>query len=565
MTVYLSEFNNLFENDDATLAVIEALRKCREFNAEKLVLDKKELHFYERYAFNADYYISNNDSGRKSIVFPITNMKDFTVDGCGASLIFHGKVLPFVIDKSENIRLENFSVDYQYPFFFQGKIVSSDESFIELEVDKEHFDARVEGGEMVFTSPDGWCFSRKKLLNCEFDVKTGAPSHYIPPYIACFDDNDDGSFLKHMYRHLKPVQKSENIIRLEGNFGHVHNVGNYWVCTFCPRDNPGIFGNKTKNITIENVTLHATGSMGFICQLCENVSMKNLKTVPRENSGRMLSVNADSTHFVNCRGFVRYDGCTFLNMLDDAGNCHGNYLKLAKKLDAHTVLLSFGHPQQQGVNIFEKGDKIRIVDNMTMCAVAVVTVKSAELISKNFVRLETEEALPETKDSFAFENFTAMPELYINNCVCGANRPRGFLPSTWKKTVITNNTFYNMSCALHFTGDCNDWFESGPSENVTVKNNNFRNSAYAGGAAICITPNVKNGDKPYHRNITIEDNVFEMHEKRFIVADRVENLTVRNNRFVLNEALPSHGAIGENGMSISKTCVNVKAEELREI
>ncbi len=565
MIVYLSEFENLFENDDATLAVSEALRKCKELDAEKLVLDKKELHFYEKYAFNKEYYISNNDSGRKSIIFPIINMKNFTVEGCNTDLVFHGKVLPFVIDGSENITLENFSVDYKYPFFFQGKIIASGKDFMEMEVDKEHFNAHIEGNEMVFTSPDGWRISSKKLLNCELDVKTNAPSHCIPPYFAYFGDEKDTSFLKDMTRYLKPLQKSENVIRFEGDFGHIHNVGNYWVCTFSSRENPGIFGNKTKNITIENVTLHSTGSMGVICQLCENIFMKNLKTVPRENSGRMLSVNADSTHFVSCRGFVRYESCTFLNMLDDAGNCHGNYLKLQKKLDEHTALLTFGHRQQQGVNIFEKGDKIRIVDNETMVGIAVTTVKSAELISPKLLRLETEEPLPDMEPDFAFENFTAMPELYINNCVCGANRPRGFLPSTWRKTVITNNTFSNMSCALHFTGDCNDWFESGPSEDVTIKNNNFRNSAYTGGAAIYITPHVLRGKKPYHRNIVIEDNVFEMHEKRFIGAEYVENLVMRNNRFIRNEAFPAHEQVGENGISLSDTCVNACVEEPIEV
>lgn len=153
-----------------------------------------------------------------------------------------------------------------------------------------------------------------------------------------------------------------------------------------------------------------------------------------------------------------------------------------------------------------------------------------------------------------------MPELYIHNCICGANRPRGFLPATWKKTVITNNTFYNMNSALHFTGDCTDWFESGPAGNVIVSKNNFKNSAYAGGASISVSPHIEDRDAVYHRNIIIEDNTFEMHEERFLYAANVENLIFRNNHFLENPALPAHGKLGTDGVLIGEGCRNIEIE-----
>ncbi|MBO5069711.1 MAG: right-handed parallel beta-helix repeat-containing protein [Roseburia sp.] len=559
MIIHINDYRHLFDGDDATLAVQEALVTCRKNPGSTLKLGGGELNFYKKYAFEKEYYISNNDYGKKSIVFPLIGMKNLTIDGEGADLLFHGEVLPFVMDGSEQITLKNFKVDYPQPHFFQADIIAAGENFVELEYDTREFNLRVQGRRLVFFSrEDEWEIMLDKVLVTEFDKETVSPSAYIPPYFVYLPEKSDGSFLSSMYRYVRAIQLADNRIRFEGKFGHTHIVGNKWVCTLgLERKNPGIFGNRTKDILFQDITLHQTAAMGVICQLCENITLENVKAVPREGSGRFLSVSADATHFVNCSGVVKYEGCTFTNMLDDAGNVHGIYMKCAKKLNDTTLLLTFGHYQQKGLNLYDTGDKIRIIDSCDMTAVAELTVKNSYLISGDFLRLECYETLPEMGAGFAVENFTKMPELYINNCICGYNRPRGFLLSTWKKTVVTNNIFYNMSSGLVFTGDCTDWFESGPVNDVIIKNNKFRNAAYAGGTAIRIVPHVVCGDTPYHRNITIEDNEFEMHEKRFLYARHVENLVFRNNRFIQNDSLPAHGEIGAEGLDVNETCRSV--------
>lgn len=44
-----------------------------------------------------------------------------------AVLLFHGMILPFVIENSVNIRLMNFSIDYPHPQYFQARITSAGE------------------------------------------------------------------------------------------------------------------------------------------------------------------------------------------------------------------------------------------------------------------------------------------------------------------------------------------------------------------------------------------------------------------------------------------------------
>ena len=82
------------------------------------------------------------------------------------------------------------------------------------------------------------------------------------------------------------------------------------------------------------------------------------------------------------------------------------------------------------------------------------------------------------------ENGTRMPYVHFKNCRCGYNRPRGFLITTCKGALVEGCTFYNMCEAISMNGDADSWFESGPCNNIIIKNNNFDNAAYAGSYAI---------------------------------------------------------------------------------
>ena len=564
MIISLNDYRPLFDGNDATLAVQEALLACKDNPGSTLKLGGGELHFYKKYAFEKEYYISNNDYSKKAIIFPLVEMKDITIDGEGADLLFHGEVLPFVMDRSENITLKNFKVDYPQPFFFQADITAAGEDFIELEYDTREFNVRAEGRELVFFSPeDQWELRMGKVLVTEFERETRIPAAHLSPYIVYLPEERENNFLDGFFRYLDVTQLAENKIRFDGDFKQLHTVGNKWVCTFSlDRNYPGIFGTRTKNILIRDVTLHQTYAMGLICQLCENITMENLQTVPREGSGRYLSVSADATHFVNCSGVVRYEGCTFTHMLDDAGNVHGIYTKYARTMDAHTILVTFGHYQQKGINLYDKGDKVRIIDNRDMSVAAVLTVKRSDMLSGDYLRVEFEEELPELQDGFTVENYTKMPELYINNCFSGYNRPRGFLPSTCKKVEITNNVFSNMEPAIHIAGDCVDWYESGPVNDVLIKGNKFKNAAFTGGPVLLIAPNAPGCKEPFHRNVIIEDNEFELHEERFLNIDNMQNLVFRNNRFIQRDDLPAHKKIGENGFKVGEHCKDIVIEEL---
>ena len=58
---------------------------------------------------NEDFrYISNNDAGMKRLLFDLDGAENVVIDGCGAELMMHGRLIPFYLRRAKNVTLRNF-------------------------------------------------------------------------------------------------------------------------------------------------------------------------------------------------------------------------------------------------------------------------------------------------------------------------------------------------------------------------------------------------------------------------------------------------------------------------
>ena len=541
-----------------TAEMVHTVENLRD--GETLYLSGETLHFYPENGFMKEYWITNNDGGMKRIAFPIIGKKNVTIDGQGAKLIFHGKMLPFVVDQCENITIKNLSVDYAEPMYFAAKITDSAEDFVEMEFDPEMYHCDVLDGALRFYG-ENWENIVDTVLVNEFDDVTKGPVPQTPTYFACFSGRESGDFHQDIYRYVKPVKLGENRLRFEGKTGYLHQKDKYWLCTHSTREFPGIFCSDSRNIEISNVHLIHTIAMGVICQICENVTLDGVIAVPGE--GRMLSANADATHFVNCSGLVHLKNCRLESMMDDAGNFHGMYMPIAQKVSDHILRLRFGHGAQRGVNIFKAGDAIRIVNHETLETVWNFTAKTSEMPSVDEVLLETVEALPtEIPAGYVVENHSRMPEVHIEHCRTGYNRPRGFLLSTNRDALVENCTFYNLNWAIALPGDALDWFESGAGGTVTLRNNRFDNSSYAGDPVIRSQNRIRKAvGQAYLKNLIVENNYFRTNGRRFMEVNYVGRIVFKNNVFCQDDSLYGGTTLGEDGFDL-RECGTVEIEKI---
>lgn len=546
MKIYLRDF---LKSDTVNAAVSRAISAlsdgdtlCLGGGVWRMTPDGSEKKFY---------YISNNDKGEKTMGFALIGKKNITVDGEGADLIFSGDILPFSVDECENVTVKNLSIDYADPRYVQARILRADENGTVLDFNETETDVTLENGHLCFVRPkEGTKLGSSSPLVLEFE-KDGRPSRFQPTYFADSGSPNKG-FLSSLTRSVSYRMIGKNVVEMIGNVGCVHTVGNYWVATCCDRQYPGILIHRSKNITLSNIKLYHTASMGVIGQLSDTITLDHVDAVPR--SGRILSVNADATHFVNCRGKLTLSRCKFVRMMDDACNIHGIYLKDPQKCGEHELIMTYGHFQHNGMNIFLPGDRIRISDRVTLKETAVYTVVKSENPDEEHLRVTVKERVAELSTGLAAENPDANPEVLFDGCESGHNRPRGFLIGTSGKTVVENCTFYNMYQGVNVGCEMKHWYESGPSLDVTVRNNRFVDSAYAGGYAINVSPNVENPEyaKDFLGRIVIEGNTFVQNGKRFLHAENVKELIVRNNRFHIDASLSDHGSCNEKGIRIER-------------
>lgn len=357
-----------------------------------------------------------------------------------------------------------------------------------------------------------------------------------------------------MFCDVSIASAGENEVDVCGKLGITYTPGDFIVIPYASREFPGIFVNESQAVRLESVRLYHTTGMGVIAQLSSDLTLDHVVAAPRAGSGRMVSVNADATHFVNCRGKITMTHCKFERMNDDACNIHGIYACCVRRTAPNTLICGFGHDQQRGINLFRPGDCAALIDSDKTEARAVRTVVAAELLSPDALQVVFDEPIPEPGAHDVIENRSTAPEVYIADCESGYNRPRGFLLSSAGKTHVERCKFYNMNSGIQIGGEMRDWYESGAVQDVRIQNCDFTNSAYAGGVAISVCPKLRDAHPRafFHGRIVIEQNYFEQSSKRILNAMLTETLQFRDNRFRLNPNLPYHPANGATGITVAQ-------------
>ena len=560
MILHIKDF--IKDEKNCTPAFVEAVSALGD--GDTLLLDGGVYHLFPEGAYNKEYYISNNDCGVKPIAIPLIGKKNVVVDGCGAELIFHGKMNPIVIDNSENVTVKGMAIDYNTPFYAQAEIMAADDDGVLLKFDGKDFNCRVQNGNFCFYSPvDGWEWEVESALSLEFDEQ-GYPSAYSPPYFPYTGKPKDHGFLGGMFQDMRLEERDKNLIMMYGHTGEHHTVGNHFIMTFSTREYPGIFVCESKDVYLFDIKLYHTASMGVIAQMTENIYLEDIIAEPREGSGRLLTVNADATHFVNCRGVISQKRCKYIQMMDDAANIHGIYHLYEGKNQDGSLKLGFGHFQQKGIQTYRVGDTVEVIDADDLCVKARGKVLEAALVSPDEVRLVLDCPVPDAGEHYVVENISTAPDVYFGDCESGYNRPRGFLLSTGGRALVERCKFYNMNQGIQLAGEMVDWYESGHAEEVIIRDCDFYNSAYAGGVAIYCRPRLRCTTKVFNGKVVIENNTFTQGSARICAVDCCREVIFRGNRFVCDEAMPKQHPHGETGYSFD-LCDSIEVEPLLKI
>ncbi|WP_303317271.1 right-handed parallel beta-helix repeat-containing protein [Flavivirga abyssicola] len=538
-------------SEDATPAVMSRILKAKEKPISQIKFQKGIYHFYPDKGLEQFVYISNHCDLMINTPFPINDFKNLIIDGQGSTFIFHGVMIPFLIDKSSNITVKNLTIDWADPFHSEGLIVGRDEEKKTFDMQiSETYPYEIRNGQIHFIKPYYEHTLGQSIL---FDPKRKAIAFNTEAYtgISTIKKNNTQAYIESMvykYEHeerapeYKYIGKEDNLFieELKPGLVRVHNhkkqmppLGMILVMKGeqgFNRVSPAFRVSHTNGFNGFNINIHHAGGMGIIAENSSDLILDNFNITP--SNGRMVSTTADATHFVGCSGKVVLKNSTFNNQLDDATNVHGTYQKIVDILSENQIGVRMMHHQQKGFVIGKANDTlgfVRLEDSFFPFKKA--TIKNTEYINSRYQIITLNEKLPkDLRAGDLIENLDGYPDLLVQNCNISNNRARGLLISNPKKTVIENNFFSTEMEAILVPVESGYWFESGNAANVIIRNNVFQDCQHGGknrGVIRFVTDD--DNENIAFKNIEITNNSFKQFDNLILEISNTDKLEFTGN------------------------------------
>lgn len=463
--------------------------------------------------------------------FLLENIENTVLDFNNATVLFHGRIVPFILINCKNVVIKNLKIDYDRPFYTQADVLYVGDDKMEIKI-TDGFDYEVKDG-YLYAKSENW----EKNLNrdeCLLWLYDKSRKNDYPIILSLFGGEIFPTENPPLPIEQLKIEEADGKQIIRGNLPKEwdYNDGNnVLLITHEVRDKNTITLVGGSDITIENCILIHGAAMGLVAMHTKNIIANNF-SMYRDYKGnkRMVTNNADAIHCFNCYGKIEIKNCHMEGLMDDAVNIHGNYFSI-KDINGNVLTMHSNSVEFTANSIwFCTGDTIFIYKGKTIEKVAELKIADIKIDEKSNVQYFTVEG-----DTSAIslgdtvENMSAQPEVDIKNCTFGEFRGTMRLQSR-NKTVIENCTFANKITSLLFTGDTTYWYESGPVNNMEIKNCTFKNSNNS--PRIDIFPEVEftENEKYYHKNILIENCSFE--NCTYIALLRhADNIIFRNNSY----------------------------------
>lgn len=474
--------------------------------------------------------VTNNDNGNKRIAFPLKGMKNVTIHGNGAEFLFHGSMVPFLVSETSDVRFDGFSISYDYPFTFEGTVVANDVSDCSFIVRPNPLCRHEVRGGVLYIQGYDWELPLGE--NIVFDPAIGSPIYSAEKYEA------------NLSRGILAEDLDDGTVKLTGfHSAQLPPVGMVYVDKGPHGSNrryPAFIIKKSGSVRFDDVTIHNSGAMSVIAENSSDIYLNGFRTAVKDGSGMMIASSADATHFVGCTGDIHFKDCVFESMLDDATNVHGIYMAVDTLLSAHSFRASFGHFQQDGFPFGEKGSKVAVVDRDLMVKIAEGTIEEINCLSEKTYEFVVDVDLrPFSGKRLAIRNLSnSVADVRIKDCVVRKNRARCFLLSTNGRILVEGCDLAPMMAGLKISGDANYWFESGPTDELIVRNNVFRGVGNGGGAHSVlhldpvIYPSERSTEHFYHNKVVFEGNTIYSYEDQVINILSAAEFIMHGNKFV---------------------------------
>ena len=476
-----------------------------------------------------DLRLSNTDVlPQRKIGVILENMKNVRLTGKKTRLLYEGQMQAVTMVHCEDIVMKDFVIDWEKPLVSEGIVTAVGEDTVDVFIDPVAYPHIVRDNRVVFDIGAGEESPMNQWGVIQFDEQTRTVRR----------TTGDRFQLGQMLEDL-----GGNVYRFAVRNRNTA-VGNIIVLRHNERWHAGIFTEKCKNITIEDVTVHCCGGLGCLAQFCDTLTYRRVHFLPNTAAGRkVISGRDDGMHITCCSGTVTITECSFLGLMDDPINVHGCCVTGAEWVDECTLRCRYMHPQACAFHYWaEKGDDIVFIDRKPMTQIyhaeaVEYVLESNELFLLKFAEPVAEEIRSRDPEGLALDNLTHTAAFVCTKNRFGSCRARGVLVSTPKAVRIQDNLFQSSGSAILVAGDSNYWYESGECHDVDISGNTFTDACLSSMYQFCegmisVCPIVPEPDvkHPFHKNIRIHDNVFDTPDTPVLYGFSTDGLSFTNNR-----------------------------------
>ncbi|WP_327673087.1 MULTISPECIES: right-handed parallel beta-helix repeat-containing protein [unclassified Streptomyces] len=527
---------------DSAPAVAAALRHAKTLDRPtRIQFSRGTYQLYPERAEKRELYVSNTLGADqryrdKRIGLLVEDMHDVTVDGGGAKLVYHGLQTAFASIRSTDVTFQNFSFDYAAPEVIDATVstagVTDGHAYRVLKIPAGS-PYRVDGTHITWLG--------------EKSPATGKPYWSGTDGLQYTQIHDPEA--QRTWRGDNPLfndvasvtDLGGRRIRIDySTAARPSDTGLVYQMRLIERTEPGAFIWQSKDVTMRSMNAYYLQSFGVVGQFSENISIDKVNFAPDPRSGRSTASFADFVQMSGVKGKVAITRSVFDGPHDDPVNIHGTYLQVVGKPEPNTLTLAYEHPQTAGFPQFAPGDEAEFATKTTMSplkgAHAKVTSVNGPSGMDHDKPLTTmtvtfDRPVPDgvKTDETVVENITATPSVDISGNEFRNVPTRGILVTTRKPVRITGNRFDAMSMAsIYVSADAYQWYESGPVADLTIRGNSFTRPT---GPVIFVEPTnqVVDPAHPVHRNISVEDNAFDIGDVTVVDAKSVGGFAFTGN------------------------------------
>lgn len=469
---------------------------------------KREYHVYAKDTteISDDRYVAlrAEDTEAFHVFVLMKEKKNIVLDFCGATLVMHGKIQPFLIDQSENITIKNCNVTYDRPPYTEALITEVTPEHIRLRLN-ENCPCRVEDGKLVPYS-DTWENHRLNYNGVFFQLFDSETRHGRGLHLGVIGspvvmEQDRPFTIDHF-----TVEEKEGDILLKGEFCEkirtMYKPNNVLNITHERRSLSSVFMIDSKNITLINYRILSGWGMGIYAYRSKNITLDGFRLTYDNTSPCIVTNAADAIHTFGTSGMFEIRNSVFEGMIDDAINIHSNFrtIEHAQGNEIYTHLASC---EQQANELYRIGDEIAVYRGKTMEKTASYIIQKIETVSKTIKKFIVEGPVTEHREGDLIENITANCDVTIENCVFG--KANSHLRFQSRGRLVMRNCETEMPILL--SGDASYWFESGPITDLTIEDCRFVGER----AQIRITSEIfpTAAEPYYHQNLKFINNEFD--------------------------------------------------------